>query len=138
MNAKRDWGHAKDYVEAMWLMLQHEKPDDFVIASGNSTSVRDFVKKAFNCAGISVQFSGKGLNEKAVVTQLNGENLKIKIGQEVLIVDSNYYRPTEVDLLQGDATKAKKILGWKPKYSIDKMVQEMVQSDLELFSNGKN
>ena len=138
LNAKRDWGHAKDYVEAMWLMLQHEKPDDFVIASGNSTSVRDFVKKAFNCAGISVQFSGKGLNEKAVVTQLNGENLKIKIGQEVLIVDSNYYRPTEVDLLQGDATKAKKILGWEPKYSIDKMVQEMVQSDLELFSKGKN
>ncbi|WP_343565105.1 GDP-mannose 4,6-dehydratase [Sphingobacterium sp.] len=141
LSAQRDWGHAKDYVEAMWLILQQEKPEDFVIATGVTTTVRDFVRLAFAELGIEIEFSGKGEQEKGVIIDVDEERLAalnidkslIKFGQTVVKVDPAYYRPTEVDLLIGDPTKANTKLGWTPKYDLQMLVTDMVQSDLHLM-----
>ena len=133
IDAKRDWGHAKDYVEAMWLMLQQNAPEDFVIATGVTTTVREFIIKAFKELGITLQFSGEGLTEKAVVAISENPEFLVKVGQEVVRIDPKYFRPTEVELLIGDPTKAKSKLGWKPKYDLEGLVKEMMASDLELF-----
>ena len=134
LDAKRDWGHAKDYVEAMWLILQQDTPEDFVIATGQTTPVRDFIRMAFNEVGVELEFRGEGVNEKAVVAQVNNPNYKFHVGQEVVNIDPAYFRPTEVDLLIGDPTKAKSKLGWSPKYSLQEMVTEMVATDLKVFA----
>lgn len=133
LNAKRDWGHAKDYVEAMWLILQQEKPEDFVIATGQTVSVRDFVRLAFEHIGVVLRFEGEGENEVAIATTVTNPEYNIKVGQEVVRVDKRYFRPTEVDLLLGDPTKAKTKLGWKPKHDLKSLVTDMVKSDLYLF-----
>lgn len=132
LDAQRDWGHAKDYVEAMWLMLQQEHPEDFVIATGITTRIRDFISMAFAEVGIELRFEGSGDQEIGVVSACKG-SYAIPVGTIVVKVDPQYYRPTEVDLLIGDATKAKEKLGWVPKYSLADMVKEMVESDLRLF-----
>jgi GDPmannose 4,6-dehydratase len=131
LNAQRDWGHAKDYVEAMWLILQQETPEDFVIATGITTSVRDFIKLAFAEVGIELKFAGEGINERGLVAICNNPAYQLPIGKEVVAVDPEYFRPTEVELLIGDPTKAKEKLGWKPKYDLAGLVKEMVKSDLE-------
>ena len=133
MDAKRDWGHAKDFVEAMWLILQQEKAEDFAIATGVTTSVRDFVKIAFEEIGVELAFKGEGIEERAFVVACKNPKYSLEIGKEVLAVDPRYFRPTEVDLLIGDPTKSKTILGWKPKYDLKALVKEMVQCDLDLF-----
>jgi GDPmannose 4,6-dehydratase len=133
LDAKRDWGHAKDYVEAMWLMLQQDKPEDFVIATGITTQIRDFVTMAFNEIGVKLRFEGKAEQETAAVASCNGK-YQVPVGKVVLKVDPRYYRPTEVDLLIGDPSKANQKLNWKPKYSLAMMVKEMVASDLLIFS----
>ena len=133
LNAERDWGHAKDYVDAMWRMLQHSLPEDFVIATGKKTSVRDFCSMAFEAAGMTISFRGQGKKEVGIIDAFNNSDLKVKIGQTVVEVDSRYYRPTEVELLLGNATKAKEKLGWQPTYTLSEMVKEMVSKDLELF-----
>ncbi|MEP7255854.1 MAG: GDP-mannose 4,6-dehydratase [Ferruginibacter sp.] len=130
LNAQRDWGHAKDYVEAMWLILQQEKPDDFVIATGTTTSVRDFIKLAFGELGIELKFTGEGVEEKGTVVACNNPEYKLPAGKIVVAVDPEYFRPTEVELLIGDATKAKEKLGWKPKYDLAALVKEMIASDV--------
>jgi GDPmannose 4,6-dehydratase len=140
LSARRDWGHAKDYIEAMWLMLQQEKAEDFVIATGVTTTVRDFIKMAFGELGIEVEFSGKDENERGVIIDIDEEKAEelglnrdaLKFGQTVVKVDSKYFRPTEVDLLIGDAAKAKEKLGWMPKYDLQALVSDMIQSDLHL------
>ncbi len=140
LSAKRDWGHAKDYVEAMWLMLQQDKPEDFVIATGITTTVRDFIRMAFAELGIEIEFSGKDENEKGVIIDVDPHKVKelglndknLKPGQTIIRVDPRYFRPTEVELLIGDATKAKEKLGWIPKYDLQALVQDMIQSDLHL------
>lgn len=132
LDARRDWGHAKDYVEAMWLMLQQEKAEDFVVATGITTYIRDFLRMAFAEVGIELEFKGTGELEEGIVVN-NGGNDSVKIGQKVVKVDPRYYRPTEVDLLIGDPTKAKNKLGWNPKYTLASMVKEMVSCDIELF-----
>ena len=131
LNAQRDWGHAKDYVEAMWLILQQDKPEDFVIATGITTSVRDFIKMAFAEVGIELEFTGEGVNEKATVKSCSNAAYQLPIGKLVVAVDPEYFRPTEVDLLIGDATKAKEKLGWKPKYTLAALVKEMVAADIQ-------
>jgi GDPmannose 4,6-dehydratase len=131
LDAKRDWGHAKDYVEAMWLMLQQEKPEDFVIATGVTTSVRDFVRLAFAELGVTLQFTGEGISEKGVVVATSKDDFNFSLGQTVVSVDPEYFRPTEVELLIGDASKAKAKLGWQPKHDLSSLVKEMVQSDLK-------
>ena len=136
LDASRDWGHAKDYVEAMWLMLQQDKPEDFVIATGITTKVRDFIRMTFAELGVELEFKGKGENEKGYVKSSDG-NFNFKRGEEVVAVDSNYFRPTEVDLLIGDATKAKEKVGWQAKYTLPEMIKEMVAYDLELFRKHK-
>lgn len=133
LDAKRDWGHAKDYVEAMYLILQQPKPEDYVIATGVTTPVREFVRMAFNEVGIEVEFKGKDEKEIAVVTACRNPDFKIAVGKEVVAVDARYYRPTEVDLLIGDPTKSQTQLGWKPKYDLAGLVKEMVANDVELF-----
>lgn len=141
LSAERDWGHAKDYIEAMWLILQQEVAEDYVIASGVTTTVRDFVKLAFSELGIELEFSGKGINEKGVIIDIDNQkannlnlNLEhLKLGQTLIKVDPRYFRPTEVDLLLGDPSKAKEKLGWKPKYDLNMLVSEMVLSDLSLM-----
>ncbi len=133
LNAKRDWGHAKDYVEAMWLMLQQEQPEDFVIATGVTTSVRDFVNMAFSHAGINVAFSGEGEDEKGRVVSVTDEKLAGLVGEVVVEIDKRYFRPTEVDLLIGDPSKAQAKLGWKAKYTLHELAKEMVEADIELF-----
>jgi GDPmannose 4,6-dehydratase len=137
LNAKRDWGHAQDYVEAMWLILQQDQPEDFVIATGVTTTVRDFVRMAFQEIGVELEFSGEGVNEVARVASSSHKDYFIKPGTEVVAVDPNYFRPTEVDLLIGDPSKAKAKLGWKPKRTVQDMVKEMVESDLKLFQRDK-
>ena len=132
MNSKRDWGHAKDYVEAMYLILQQEKPEDFVIATGVTTSIRDFVIMAFDNVGIELEFRGEAENEIAVVVACR-DSYQIKPGTTVLKVDPRYYRPTEVDLLIGDPTKSREKLGWTAKYTLPELVKEMVDADLNLF-----
>ena len=133
LDAKRDWGHAKDYVRMMWMILQADKPEDWVIATGQTTTVRDFVSMAFAEVGIAIEFNGAGVDEKAFVVSCSDPNYKLEIGKEVLSVDSSYYRPTEVDLLIGDPTKAKNKLGWVPEHDLASLVKDMMQSDLELF-----
>jgi GDPmannose 4,6-dehydratase len=133
LDAKRDWGHAKDYVEAMWLMLQQEEPEDFVIATGVTTPVRDFVRKAFSNAGVEVSFKGEGEKEVGVVTNVTNPDVRLTTGDAVVEVDKRYFRPTEVDLLLGDPTKAKEKLGWTAKCTLDELAKEMVESDIEHF-----
>lgn len=140
LSARRDWGHAKDYVEAMWLMLQQETAEDYVIATGVTTTVRDFIKMAFDQVGIEVEFSGKDEDEKGVVINIDKEKASalglnpdtVKLGQTVVKVDAKYFRPTEVELLIGDPTKAQKQLGWKPKYDLPALVKDMMESDLQM------
>jgi GDPmannose 4,6-dehydratase len=135
IDAKRDWGHAKDYVEAMWLILQQEEPDDYVIATGVTTSVRDFIRLAFAKVGVELEFRGKGVEETAIVKSCTDE-YKFKTGQEVVKIDPGYFRPTEVDLLIGDASKAR-ALGWEPKYTLDELIAEMMEADLHAFGQDK-
>jgi len=132
LNARRDWGHAKDYVLAMWKMLQQNQPEDFVIATGKTTTVRDFVIMAFAKVGVELDFQGKDANEIAVVKSCSNEDFQFEIGQTVVKVDPEYYRPTEVDLLIGDPTKANTQLDWMPKYDLPALVEEMMESDLKL------
>ncbi|MBQ7823508.1 MAG: GDP-mannose 4,6-dehydratase [Bacteroidaceae bacterium] len=145
MSAKRDWGHAKDYVRAMHAILQQEKPDDYVIATGVTTSVRDFVRMAFSEVGITLQFEGCGIEEKAVLQSIDESlfietvgseylpSIQLRLGDAVVAVDSRYFRPTEVDLLVGDASKARNVLGWEPEYDLAMMVKEMVNADIKLM-----
>ena len=133
MGAKRDWGHAKDYVRMMWMILQSEQAEDWVIATGVTTTVRDFVRLAFGEVGIELEFKGEGVHEKAYVTACNNKDFQVKIGKEVLSVDPSYFRPTEVDLLIGDPTKAKDKLGWVPEYDLFLLVKDMMKSDLKLM-----
>ncbi|MDQ2747666.1 MAG: GDP-mannose 4,6-dehydratase [Acidobacteriota bacterium] len=134
LDAKRDWGHAKDYVEAMWLMMQKEQPEDYVIATGITTSIRDFVRMAFDEVGIEIEFTGEGADESAAVVACRDARFQVPAGQKVVAVSPVYFRPTEVDILLGDASKAKNQLGWQPKYTLREMVAEMMQSDLKLFA----
>ncbi|WP_299699907.1 GDP-mannose 4,6-dehydratase [uncultured Pontibacter sp.] len=133
LDAKRDWGHAKDYVEAMWRILQQDEPEDFVIATGVTTTVRDFIRMAFGHVGIELEFKGEGVEEKGYVAACNNPEYQLEIGKEVVCVDPNYFRPTEVELLIGDATKSKEKLGWVPKYDLQALVTDMMQNDIELF-----
>ncbi|MCL1671848.1 GDP-mannose 4,6-dehydratase [Elizabethkingia ursingii] len=133
LNSQRDWGHAKDYVEAMWRILQQERAEDYVIATGVTTYVRDFVKMAFNEIGVELEFLGSEENEVAKVKKCNNPDYQLDINKIVVQVDPQYYRPTEVDLLIGDPSKSKNKLGWKPKYNLESLVKEMVQSDLQLY-----
>ena len=133
LDAKRDWGHAKDYVRMMWMILQADKPEDWVIATGETTTVRDFVRMAFGEVGIALEFKGTGVDEKAFVVSCSDPNYQLEIGKEVLSVNPSYFRPTEVDLLIGDPSKAKAKLGWVPKHDLAYLVKDMMQSDLELF-----
>ncbi len=133
LDAKRDWGHAEDYVDAMWRILQQDVAEDYVIATGVTTSVRDFVIKAFNYVGIKLEFKGEGLTETAVIQKCANPDFQIKEGTTVLKIDPKYYRPTEVDLLLGDPTKSKQKLGWEPKHDLDSLVVDMMRADIELF-----
>ena len=137
LNARRDWGHAKDYVEAMWLILQQDKPEDYVIATGITTPVREFVRMAFAEVGVEIAFSGTDDKETGVVQSCSNPAYQLDLGKEVIAVDPKYFRPTEVDLLIGDATKARTKLGWKPKYDLPALVKEMVAADVELFKKEK-
>lgn len=138
LNAQRDWGHAKDYVEGMWLILQQEKPEDFVLATGITTYIRDFVKMSFSEVGIELAFRGEAEKEEGYVTACSNPEYQLPIGKVVVKVDPRYYRPTEVDLLIGDPTKANTKLGWKPKYTLAEMCKEMVESDLKVFKKQKH
>ena len=133
LNSKRDWGHAKDYVRIMWMILQHDSAEDWVVATGQMYSIRDFVKMSFEELGITIEFKGSGINETAIVKSCNNLDYQLEIGKEILSVDKKYFRPTEVDLLVGDASKARKILGWEPKYTLKDIVKEMVWSDIKLL-----
>jgi len=141
LNSKRDWGHAKDYVEAMYLILQHDKPEDFVIATGQTTEIREFVKMAFGHIGVTLGFKGEGVDEVGFVEHIDqerfdkatGKNNTLQIGQEVVFVDPRYFRPTEVDLLIGDPTKSQEKLGWTPKYDLPALVEDMMNSDIKLM-----
>ena len=133
LDARRDWGHAKDYVEAMWRILQQDEPEDFVIATGVTTPVREFVRMAFSEVGIEVEFEGEGVNEVGRVVACRHAEYQVPAGQVVCRVDPTYFRPTEVELLIGDPTKCKEKLNWNPKYDLAALVQDMMQADLELF-----
>ena len=133
LDAKRDWGHAKDYVECMWKILQQDEPEDWVIATGVTTSVRDFVRLSFNEIGVELDFKGSGKSEVGVIANSKNSEYLLQIGRVVVAVDPAYYRPTEVELLIGDSTKAQQKLNWKPKYDLKMMCAEMVQADLEIF-----
>ena len=133
LDAKRDWGHAKDYVKMMWMILQADEAEDWVIATGTTTPVRDFVKMAFSYIGVTLEFKGEGIDEKGIVVASENPEYAVKIGQEVVAVDKKYFRPTEVDLLIGDATKAYEKLGWKPEYELQDLVHEMMKSDINLM-----
>ncbi len=142
LDAKRDWGHAKDYVRMMWMILQADEPEDWVIATGQTTAVRDFVKMAFQYVGIELEFKGEGVDENGVIASINKarfqelgiDNVTLKVGQEVLAVDPKYFRPTEVDLLLGDPTKAETKLGWSREYQLKELVDDMMASDLKLVT----
>lgn len=147
LNAKRDWGHAKDYVRGMWLMLQQEEPEDFVLATGETTTVREFCKIAFNRLGIELRWEGEGVNEKGIIESIDKEKFEISNfqkfnnstlseGEVIVEVDPQYFRPTEVDILLGDASKAEAKLGWKPNYMINELVEDMVEGDFKKFING--
>ncbi|SKB88844.1 GDPmannose 4,6-dehydratase [Sphingobacterium nematocida] len=133
LDALRDWGHAKDYVEAMWRILQQDKAEDYVIATGVTTTVRDFVKMSFAEVGVELEFKGEGVEEKAFVRSSTNPEYNLEIGKEVVAVDPAYFRPTEVDLLIGDPTKSRTKLGWEPKYDLAGLVKEMMQADLEIL-----
>lgn len=133
LDAQRDWGHAKDYVRMMWMILQADQPEDWVIASGKSTTVREFVKMSFSEIGVELEFTGQGIHEKGIVKSCTHPEYQLEIGKEVVAVDSRYFRPTEVDLLIGDASKAKNKLGWTPKIQIHELVKDMVSSDISLM-----
>jgi GDPmannose 4,6-dehydratase len=137
LDAKRDWGHARDYVHAMWLMLQQDEPEDFVIATGVTTSVRDFLKASFAELGISLAFEGKGVDEIGMVASCSNPEYKLAEGHVVVRIDPSYYRPTEVELLIGDPRKANEKLGWKPAYDLAKLVKDMMWADIELFKRDK-
>ena len=130
LDSLRDWGHAKDYVEGMWKILQFKRPEDFVLATGVSYSVRDFLNKALKRIGIKIKYQGEGVNEVGIVTE-NNDNANVSIGQEIIKIDPRYYRPTEVDSLTGDYSKAKTLLNWKPKYTLDEIIDEMIEEDLK-------
>ena len=133
LSAKRDWGHAKDYIKAMYLILQQEEPDDYVIATGIATEIRDFVKMAFLEVGIEIEFKGEGVDEKGFIKACNDSKYQVEKGKEILSVDPRYFRPTEVDLLVGDPSKAKSRLKWKPEYDLKGLVKDMVHSDIKLM-----
>lgn len=133
LDAKRDWGHAKDYVKMMWLILQHDQPEDWVIATGKTTSVRDFVRLAFKEVGITLEFKGGGAQETASILSCDNPEYQVKVGLQVVKVDSKYFRPTEVDLLIGDPTKAKEKLGWEAQYDLPALVKDMMRGDLKLM-----
>ena len=133
IDSQRDWGHAKDYVEAMWLILQQDTPEDFVISTGVTTTVRDFIRMSFREVGVELDFKGEGIDEKATVISSSNADYKFEIGQVVVQIDPAYFRPTEVELLIGDNTKAKTKLGWSPKYTLDMLVKEMMAADLDIF-----
>ena len=145
LDAKRDWGHANDYIEAMWLILQQEKADDFVIATGVTTSVREFVRLSFEELGVSLRFEGEGVNEKGIIDSLDEAKIAelgieasdVAVGSTIIEIDPRYFRPTEVDLLIGDPTKAKEVLGWQPKTDLAGLVKDMIAADLELFKKEK-
>ena len=137
LNAQRDWGHAKDYVRMMWMILQAEQPEDWVIATGRTTTVRDFVRMAFAEAGIELEFDGDGIEERALVKSCSNPDYQLEAGKEVLSIDPKYFRPTEVDLLIGDASKAKEKLGWSPDYTVEDLIKEMMESDLQLMRKEK-
>lgn len=137
LDAKRDWGHAKDYVEGMWLMLQQQMAEDFVLASGITTTVRDFVRMAFREIGVELKFVGEGIQEVAIVTASRHDEYSLLPGTEVVAVDPRYFRPTEVELLLGDPSKAQRQLGWTPKYNLETLTAEMVRSDIELFKRDR-
>ncbi len=137
LDAKRDWGHARDFVRMMWMILQHDIAEDWVIATGRTTSIRDFIKMAFSHIGVELKFQGKGVHEIALVASSTNKKYQIEIGKQVLAVDKKYFRPTEVDLLIGDSTKAKEKLGWTPDICLEELVNEMMQSDLKLFEKQK-
>jgi GDPmannose 4,6-dehydratase len=138
IDSQRDWGHAKDYVEAMWLILQQETPEDFVISTGVTTTVREFIKMSFEEVGITLKFEGKGVDEIATIVSTSNPNYHFKVGQVVVKIDPTYFRPTEVDLLIGDNTKAKTKLGWQPKYDLKMLVHEMMEADVLLFKKEKH
>ncbi|NHF61087.1 GDP-mannose 4,6-dehydratase [Flavobacteriaceae bacterium TP-CH-4] len=133
LDAQRDWGHAKDYVRMMWMILQAGEPEDWVIATGKTTSVREFVRMSFSEVGIELEFKGTGIDEKAYISECNNPEFQLKKGKEVLAIDPKYFRPTEVDLLIGDASKAKDKLGWVPEYTLPELVKDMMQSDIKLM-----
>ncbi|MBO0937971.1 GDP-mannose 4,6-dehydratase [Fibrella sp. HMF5335] len=133
MDSLRDWGHAKDYVEAMYLILQQDTPEDYVIATGVTTTVRDFVKMSFAEIGVELEFKGEGVDEKGYVVSSTNPDFAVEVGKEVLAIDPRYFRPTEVDLLLGDPTKAMTKLNWKPKYDLAGLVKDMMQADITLF-----
>ncbi|MCC6722703.1 MAG: GDP-mannose 4,6-dehydratase [Bacteroidia bacterium] len=145
LHAQRDWGHAKDYIEAMYLMLQQPVPEDYVIATGITTTVREFIRLSFADLGIGIEFTGKEQDEKGIISEIDNSRLEfleiknknLKTGKEVVFVDPKYFRPTEVDLLVGDATKAQKQLGWKPKYDLKSLVNDMMKGDLKLMKKEK-
>ncbi len=136
INSKRDWGHAKDYIQAMYLILQQDKPEDYVIATGVTTEIREFIRMAFAQVGVEIEYKGSGVDEKGYVKSCTND-FSFKVGQEILAIDPRYFRPTEVDLLIGDPTKAMTKLGWKPKYDVSMLCKEMVEADLELFRKEK-
>lgn len=138
LDAKRDWGHARDYVEAMYLMLQQPEPEDYVIATGVTTSVREFVVRSFSELGIKIGFKGKGVDEIGFIESVDSQQWQVQPGQEVVCIDPVYFRPAEVDLLIGDATKAQQKLGWKPRYTLETLIKEMVAVDLKLVQQEKH
>ena len=138
LDAQRDWGHAKDYVRMMWMILQADEAEDWVIATGKTTRVRDFVRMAFNELEIELEFKGKGEHEKAFVASCGHPDYQLEKGKEVLSVDPKYFRPTEVDLLKGDASKAKNKLGWEPEYSLSELVKEMMAADINLMQKDQH
>jgi len=137
LDSKRDWGHAKDYVRMMWLILQADKPEDWVIATGRTTTIRDFVKLAFEYIGVELEFSGEGISEVVKVRSCTNPNFQLDIGKEILSIDPRYFRPTEVDLLIGEASKAKVKLGWEPEIKLEELVRDMMESDLQLMKKEK-
>jgi GDPmannose 4,6-dehydratase len=136
IDSRRDWGHAKDYVEAQWRILQQDEPEDYVIATGVTTTVRDFIKMSFHEVGAELEFKGSGVDEKGIIKSSN-DPVNLPAGKEVVSIDPKYFRPTEVELLIGDPTKAKTKLGWEPKYDLAALVKEMMAADMELFRKNK-